>query len=324
MQGKTLTRRAALSSSAAMAAVLPAAGATAASSPSQPVAPMRVKHGFIDADGVRVFYREAGGASAPVLLLLQGFANSSFYFRHLMPRLADRYRVIAPDLPSFGFTEVPAERRYRYDFHGLTQTIRAFVDALGLKRFAMYVFDYGAPVGFNLALAAPERVVGFVSQNGNAYVEGLGEAAWRPVRAFWHHQTAELRETIKRRFTFAGVRDAYFHGVPDPSEIEPEAYWLDAAILARPGNDEIQLGFKLDYRSNIERYPLYQAYFRERAPRLLAIWGRNDPFFIPAGAEAYRRDLPHAEVRLLDTGHFALETHLDAIAAGILGFDFGF
>ena len=268
----------------------------------------------IRADGVDIFYREAGPPDAPVLLLLHGFANSSFYFRHLMPKLADRFRMIAPDLPSFGFTEVPAELEYRYDFASLSRTTAAFVDVLGLKRYVLYVFDYGAPVGWDLALTYPDRIAGIVSQNGNAYVEGLGEKAWAPLRAYWANPNPELREGLRSRMTLEGVKAAYFTGVSDLSLIEPESYTLDAAILARPGNADLQIDLKLDYKRNIERYPLYQAFFRARAPKLLAIWGRNDMFFVPPGAEAFRRDIPDCRVVLLDTGHFALETHVDPIA----------
>ncbi|MBP1180695.1 alpha/beta fold hydrolase [Methylobacterium sp. PvR107] len=279
-----------------------------------------VRHGTIRADGVNVFYREAGRPDAPAFLLLHGFANSSFYFRHLMPQLADRFRLIAPDLPSFGFTEVPAERAYIYDFASLSRTIEAFVDALGLDRYILYTFDYGAPVGWDLALAHPDRVAGIVSQNGNAYLDGLGEAAWAPLRAYWVEPNEAAVGAIRARMTLDGVKAAYVEGVADPSRIAPEAYTLDAAILARPGNADRQVTLKLDYKRNLERYPLIQAYFRARRPKLLAIWGRNDPFFIPPGAEAFRRDIPEARVTFLDTGHFALETDGDAIAEEIRRF----
>lgn len=300
--------------------------AGAAASASAPVraaasrSEVKVRHARVRADGVDVFYREAGPQDAPVLLLLHGFANSSFYFRHLMPALADRFRLIAPDLPSFGFTEVPAGRDYRYDFASLARTTAAFVDALQLERYTLYVFDYGAPVGWELALAHPERIAGVVTQNGNAYVEGLGETAWAPLRAYWASPSPERREALRARMTLEGVKAAYFHGVADPSRIEPESYTLDAAILARPGNADLQIDLKLDYKRNIERYPLYQAFFRAQRPRLLAVWGRNDAFFIPPGAEAFRRDIPDARVVMLDTGHFALETEGDAIAEEIRAF----
>ena len=301
-----------------MAAGLGAVDAVAAEA--QPAGVEGVRHGTIRADGVDVFYREAGRPDAPVFLLLHGFANSSFYFRHLMPSLADRFRLVAPDLPSFGFTAVPDDRNYVYDFASLSRTIQAFVDALGLRRYILYTFDYGAPVGWDLALAHPDRIAGIVSQNGNAYLEGLGEAAWAPLRAYWAKPNQESVDSIRSRMTLDGVKAPYFHGVPDPSIIEPEAYTLDAAILARPGNADRQVNLKLDYKRNLERYPLIQAFFRERRPKLLAIWGRNDPYFIPPGAEAFRRDTPDARVRLLDTGHFALETNRDDIVNEIRGF----
>lgn len=279
-----------------------------------------VRHKRVEADGVNVFYREAGSEDGPVLLLLHGFANSSFYFRHLMPLLADRFRLIAPDLPSFGFTEIPAHRNYEFTFASLAKTIMAFVDALNLRQYILYVFDYGAPVGWDLALVYPERVAGFITQNGNAYVEGLGEKAWAPLRAYWANPKPELREALRSRMTLDGVKAAYFQGVADPDVIEPEAYTLDAAILARPGNADLQIDLKLDYKRNLERYSLYQTFFRKYRPRLLATWGANDLFFIPPGAEAFRRDIPDARIVMLDTGHFALETHADAIAGEIRGF----
>ncbi len=298
-----------------LAAGLGTVGAVAAES--RPAEVEVVRHGTVRVDGVDVFYREAGRLDAPVFLLLHGFANSSFYFRHLMPTLADRFRLIAPDLPSFGFTAVPDDRGYVYDFASLSRTLEAFVDALSLRRYLLYTFDYGAPVGWDLALAYPDRIAGIVSQNGNAYLEGLGEAAWAPLRAYWAKPNEAAVEAIRARMTLDGVKAPYFHGVPDPSVIEPEAYTLDAAILARPGNVDRQVKLKLDYKRNLERYPLVQAFFRERRPKLLAIWGRNDPFFVPPGAEAFKRDIPDARVRFLDTGHFALETNGDDIAREI-------
>lgn len=285
-----------------------------------PQATTGIRHKWVRADGVEVFYREAGPDDAPTLLLLHGFANSSFYFRHLMPQLADRFRLIAPDLPSFGFTQIPAERNYAYKFDSLSRTIAAFVDALELKRYVLYVFDYGAPVGWDLALTYPDRVAGIISQNGNAYVEGLRPEAWDPLRAYWANPSSDKREPIRARMSLDGVKAAYFHGVADPSKIEPESYTLDAAILARPGNAEQQIDLKLDYNRNIARYPLYQDFFRRQQPRLLAIWGKSDPFFGPEGAEAFRRDIPATRIVLLDTGHFALETEGDMIGDEIRHF----
>jgi pimeloyl-ACP methyl ester carboxylesterase len=230
-----------------------------------------------------------------------------------MPRLADRYRVIAPDLPGFGFTEVPEARRYQYSFDAIAGTIELFTDALNLTRYALYVFDYGAPTGFRIAMARPERVTAIVSQNGNAYEEGLGDA-WAPIRRYWSHPTPENREAIRRGLNAEGLRRECGSGIRNLDLIAPEGYTLDAALMARPGNVDIQLDLFLDYATNVKRYPAFHDYFRKWTPPLLAIWGRHDPYFIPAGAEAFTRDLPHAIVRFLDTGHFALETHVDEVA----------
>jgi pimeloyl-ACP methyl ester carboxylesterase len=274
----------------------------------------------VEADGVQVFYREAGKVSAPVVLLLHGFPASSFMFRELIPRLATDYRVIAPDLPGFGFTEVPSERKYVYSFDQLARTIEAFTRAVKIDRYVIYVFDYGAPTGFRLAMAHPERVTAIVSQNGNAYEEGLGDA-WDPIRKYWASPTAENRDILRQSvLTAGGTRWQYTHGVANPESIPPESYTLDTALLERAGNKEIQLDLFLDYASNVKLYPKFQEYFRNSKPPLLAIWGKNDPFFIPAGAEAFRTDLPNAEVQFLDTGHFAIETHVVEIAAAMKTF----
>jgi pimeloyl-ACP methyl ester carboxylesterase len=273
----------------------------------------------VKADGVNVFYREAGPADAPVLLLLHGFPASSFQFRELMPRLAGPFRVIAPDLPGFGFTEVPKERQYKYSFDSLAQTILAFTDALGLNKYAMYVFDYGAPTGFRLAMARPERVTAIVSQNGNAYEEGLGDA-WAPIRRYWSDPSAQNREMLRQALSGDGIRREYSVGMSNPDLIAPECYTLDAALIARPGNMDIQLDLFLDYANNVKLYPAFQEYFRTAKPPLLAIWGKHDRYFIPTGAEAFRRDIPKAVVQLLDTGHFALETHVEEIAQAVMQF----
>jgi pimeloyl-ACP methyl ester carboxylesterase len=274
----------------------------------------------VEADGVTVFYRQAGPANAPVVLLLHGFPTSSFQYRDLIPRLADRYRVIAPDYPGFGFTEVPGQRHYKYSFDALANTVVAFTDALQLKRYTLYVFDYGAPVGFRLAMARPERITAIVSQNGNAYEEGLGDA-WAPIRKYWAAPTTENREVIRKNIlTLEGTRWQYTQGVTIPESVAPESYTLDWALLERPGNKEIQLDLFLDYASNVKLYPKFQEYFRNSRPPLLAIWGKNDPFFIPAGAKAFRKDLPDAKVQFLDTGHFALETHVEEIAVAMRDF----
>lgn len=274
----------------------------------------------IEVDGVRIFYRAAGDASAPAVLLLHGFPTSSFMFRELIPRLADRYRVIAPDLPGFGFTEVPAARKYVYSFDGLAATIGAFTEALKLKRYAIYVFDYGAPTGFRLATAHPERVTAIISQNGNAYEAGLGDA-WDPIRKYWAEPTADNRDILRKSIlTEGGTRWQYTHGVRNPESVPPETYTLDTALFERPGNKDIQLDLFLDYASNVRLYPKFQEYFRNSKPPLLAIWGKNDPFFIPAGAEAFKKDIPDAKVDFLDTGHFALETHVIQIAGAMMEF----
>ena len=271
----------------------------------------------VEADGIQVFYREAGDPQAPVVLLLHGFPTSSFMYRELIPRLADRYRVIAPDLPGFGFTEVPEKRKYRYTFDALAATVDAFTKVLQLNRYATYVFDYGAPTGFRLAMAHPERITAIVSQNGNAYEEGLGDA-WGPIRKYWAFPNAENREVLaKNVLTLEGTRWQYTHGVANADSVAPETYTLDTALMERPGNKDIQLDLFLNYASNVALYPAFQEYFRKSKPPLLAIWGKNDPFFIPAGAEAFRKDIPSAQVKMLDTGHFALETHVVEIAAAM-------
>ena len=278
-----------------------------------------VKLDTVEADGIKIFYREAGPADAPVILLLHGYPTSSHMFRHLMPRLASSFRVIAPDLPGFGFTEVPSERQYRYTFDNLGVTINAFVEALNLKRYAIYVFDYGAPTGFRLAVAHPERVTAIISQNGNGYVDGLGDA-WDPIKKYWKEPTPANREALRGFIGLDGTKWQYVHGVTNPVQVEPEAYWLDTVLLQRPGNAEIQLDLFLDYASNVKLYPTFQEYFRKSQPPLLAAWGKNDPFFIPPGAEAFRKDIPSAKVVFYDTGHFALETHVEEISEEIHSF----
>jgi len=283
-----------------------------------PNIPLTSHHRMV-ADGVTVFYREAGPADAPVVILLHGFPTSSFQYRELIPRLADRYHVIAPDLPGFGFTEVPPERGYSYTFDALANTIFAFTQALKLTRYVLYVFDYGAPTGFRLALRAPEHVTAIVSQNGNAYEEGLGDA-WQPIQRYWREPTLEHRSAIRAGLNLDGLRHEYSVGIPDPTLIKPEGYTLDAALLARPGNVDIQLDLFLDYANNVKLYPKFQEYFRTAKPPLLAVWGKFDPYFIPAGAEAFQRDNPNAVIQFLPTGHFALETHLEEIVRSMRKF----
>jgi pimeloyl-ACP methyl ester carboxylesterase len=273
----------------------------------------------IEADRVNVFYRQSGPAEAPVVLLLHGLPTSSFQYRELIPRLADRYRVIAPDLPGFGFTVVPEERRYSYTFDSLARTMLAFTDALNLAKYALYIFDYGAPTGLRMAMQHPDRVTAIVSQNGNAYEEGLGDA-WQPIQLYWREPTLEHRNAIRAGLNLDGLRHEYSTGIPNPALIKPEGYTLDAALLARPGNVDIQLDLFLDYANNVKLYPAFQEYFRNSQPPLLAIWGKYDPFFIPPGAEAFLRDNPNAKVKFLETGHFALETHVEEVASAMREF----
>jgi pimeloyl-ACP methyl ester carboxylesterase len=278
-----------------------------------------VRYRTATVDGRNVFYREAGNPEDPSLLLLHGFPSSSHMFRNLIPLLADRFHIVAPDLPGFGFSDAPDRGEFDYTFDNLAKVIEGFTDAIGLSRYAIYVFDYGAPVGFRLALARPERVTAIISQNGNAYEEGLS-TGWNPIQKYWQEPNAANRQAIRAFLTPETTRWQYLHGVPDETLLAPESHALDSALLARPGNDEIQLDLFLDYASNVALYPKFQKYFRTRRPPLLAVWGRNDPFFLPPGAEAFRRDNPDAEVHFYDTGHFALETHVQEIATAIRAF----
>ena len=270
-------------------------------------------------DGNKIFYREAGPATAPTILLLHGFPTSSHMYRNLIPALADRYHVVAPDLPGFGFSDVPDRKRFPYTFENLAKVIDNFTQAIGLERFAIYIFDYGAPVGLRLALAHPERITAIISQNGNAYEEGLSQG-WNPIQKYWSEPTAENRAALRGFLKPEATKWQYQHGVADSTLLAPETYELDSALLARPGNDEIQLDLFLDYASNVALYPKFQEYFRTKRPPLLAVWGKNDPFFLPPGAEAFKRDNPSAEVHFYDTGHFALETHHQEIAEAIRDF----
>jgi pimeloyl-ACP methyl ester carboxylesterase len=272
------------------------------------------KHAIVD--GTKIFYREAGNSQAPVIVLLHGFPTSSHMFRNLIPALARRYHVVAPDLPGFGFSDAPDRQQFRYTFAHLAEVIGKFTEVIGLERFAIYIFDYGAPVGLRLALAHPERITAIISQNGNAYEEGLSQG-WNPIQKYWKEPTAENRAALREFLTPAATRWQYLHGVEDETRVAPESYTLDSALLGRPGNDEIQLDLFLDYASNVALYPKFQDYFRTRRPPLLAVWGTKDPFFLPPGAEAFRRDNPDAEVRFFDTGHFALETHAGEIGEAI-------
>jgi len=278
-----------------------------------------IRYTYAVVGGNRIFYREAGPATAPTILLLHGFPTSSHMFRNLIPALADSYHVVAPDLPGFGFSDTPDRTRFHYTFENLAKVIDGFTQAVGLHRFAIYVFDYGAPVGFRLALAHHERITAIISQNGNAYEEGLSDG-WNPIQKYWKEQTPKNRAALRDFLKPEATKWQYVHGVQEESQVAPESYTLDSALLAREGNDEIQLDLFLDYASNVALYPRFQEYFRSKRPPLLAVWGKNDPFFLPPGAEAFKRDNPHAEVRFYDTGHFALETHHREIAGAIRDF----
>jgi pimeloyl-ACP methyl ester carboxylesterase len=275
-----------------------------------------IRYRSVDVDGFRIFYREAGSPRALKLLLLHGFPSSGHMFRDLIPRLADRFHVVAPDLPGFGRSDMPDRAAFRYTFDGIAQVIDRFTEVIGFNRYAVYVFDYGAPTGFRLALRHPERIAAIISQNGNAYVEGLSDG-WNPIRAYWQEPSAANRAALRAILTPETTRWQYVHGVADESLVSPDGYTLDSHYLARPGADEVQLDLFLDYASNVALYPEFQAYFRKHRPPFLAVWGKNDPFFLPAGAEAFKRDLPDAEIGFFDTGHFALETHAREIADAI-------
>ncbi|MDR3101255.1 MAG: alpha/beta hydrolase [Paraburkholderia sp.] len=270
-------------------------------------------------DGFRVFYREAGRAGAPKLLLLHGFPSASHMFRDLIPRLADRFHIVAPDLPGFGQSDMPAREHFTYSFENIATVIGRFTEVIGFDRFAVYVFDYGAPTGFRLALEHPERIAAIISQNGNAYEEGLSDG-WNPIRAYWQDASPANREALRAMLTYETTVWQYTHGVIDTESVSPDGYTLDAHYLERPGASEIQLDLFRDYRNNVALYPAFQDYFRTHRPPFLAVWGKHDPFFLPAGAQAFKRDLPDAVVRFFDTGHFALETHAAEIAEAIADF----
>lgn len=278
-----------------------------------------VQYHNLKVNGLTLFYREAGPTDAPTILLLHGYPTSSHMFRNLIPMLSKSYHVIAPDLPGFGFSDAPDPDQFSYTFDNLANTMQSFIDQLGMKRFAIYVFDYGAPVGYRLALANPEKITGIISQNGNAYEEGLSND-WNPIQKYWQDASPANRNALRDFVSHKATWYQYHEGVSDPSLIAPESYTLDQHFLDRPGNIEIQLDLLKDYRTNVALYPKFHQYFRDHQPRLLAVWGNKDPFFIPAGAEAYKKDLPAATVKFYPTGHFALETHVTEIGCDILAF----
>ena len=287
--------------------------ATAASADKVPATPVQVSYRNSNVDGVEVFYREAGPKDAPVLLLLHGFPTSSHMYRNLIPLLADKYHVIAPDYPGFGQSGMPDRSKFAYTFDNYAQVVAKLIRQLGVNRYALYVMDYGAPVGFRLASKSPERVTALIVQNGNAYNEGL-EKFWDPIKAYWGTGGSTEREAIRWLTSIAATKWQYTNGVNDASLVSPDTWTVDQALLDRPGNAEIQLDLFYDYRTNIPLYPQWQAYFREHKPATLVVWGKNDAIFVAAGAAPYKRDIPNAEVHLFDTGHYALETHGHEIA----------
>lgn len=279
----------------------------------------KISYRFANVDGLNVFYREAGAVGAPKLLLLHGFPSSSHMFRDLIPLLADHFHIVAPDLPGFGRTDMPSRNDFNYTFDNMANVIDRFTDVVGFDRYAMYVFDYGAPTGFRLAVKRPERISAIISQNGNAYEEGLSEG-WNPIQAYWRDPSEENRASLRPLLAPETTLWQYTHGVSDATAVSPDGYTLDDFYLARPNADEIQLDIFGDYKSNVALYPTFQAYFRTHKPPFLAVWGKNDPFFLPAGATAFKRDIPDADIRFFDTGHFALETHAEEIATAIQSF----
>ncbi len=279
----------------------------------------RIYYRAADIGGLKISYREAGRSDAPTLLLLHGFRTAGHMFRDLIPLLANSFHLVAPDLPGFGQSDLLRRDKFKYSFENLADVIDRFTDVVGLKRFAIYIFDYGAPVGLRIALKHPDRISAIISQNGNAYEEGLSDG-WNPIRAYWENPSQANRDALRVFLKPETTVWQYTHGVSDATTVSPDGYSLDNFYLARPGADEAQLDLLGDYKTNVALYPTFQKYFREHKPPLLALWGKNDPFFLPPGAEALKRDIPGAIVRFFDTGHFALETHAVEIAAAIREF----
>ena len=279
-----------------------------------------VHHRYTTVGGYRLFYREAGPLEGPSVVLLHGFPTSSFMYRELIPRLADRFHVIAPDQLGFGLSDAPPVDHFAYSFDALARVTAALLSQLGVRRYGMYVHDYGAPVGWRLALANPQSVLAIITQNGNAYEAGFGAAFWKPVREYWAEQNAQTEAAVRQALTLDAIRWQYVHGVRDESLVSPDTWHHDFALLSRPGNDEVQLELLADYANNVGLYPKVHAYLRDRRVPLLAVWGGNDEIFVPAGALAFADDAPAAEVHLLGGGHFLLETHLDETTSVVRDF----
>lgn len=278
-----------------------------------------IRYRHANVDGLNVFYREAGSLDKPKLLLLHGFPSSGHMFRDLIPLLSDSFHIVAPDLPGFGLSDMPPREQFAYTFDHIADVIDRFTEVVGFDRFAVYVFDYGAPTGFRLAVKHPERITAIISQNGNAYEEGLSDG-WNPIRAYWQDPSQANRDALRAFLAPETTRWQYVHGVADEALVSPDGIALDNYYLARPGAHDVQLDLFLDYQSNVALYPTFQVYFRTHRPRFLAVWGKHDPFFLPPGAEAFKRDIPDARVQFVDTGHFALETHAKDIAHAIREF----
>ncbi len=295
------------------------AGVTAPPARSAEIAVGETRHKTVSVDGLEIFYREAGRADAPTLLLLHGFPTSSQMFRNLIPALADRYHVVAPDYPGFGNSAMPLVHEFDYSFDNLARVIDGFTEKLGLARYSLYVMDYGAPVGFRLATAHPERIQSLIIQNGNAYEEGLA-AFWDPFRAYWKDRTDKTAEPLKGFLNLAATKWQYTHGTRNPERLSPDAWITDQYFQDRPGNKAIQLELFYDYGSNPALYPKWQAYLRTHQPPTLIVWGKNDVIFPASGAHPYKRDLKTLEFHLLDTGHFALEEEGASIAGHIRRF----